>query len=440
MHFPRKSAFVVMVSVALLALSGRALAITYVVGTCKTVTHQFTTIGAAVAAAPPGINIEVCPGTYPKQVLIGEDLTLVGISDGTGAGPVIVPPAGGLVQNGVDIFGNPVAAQIFVANASVKVNDLTVDGTGNNLTGCGGPTLEGIYFQNASGQIKNDAVRNQYQTDFADYGGCQNGLAINVESLTSTNSVTIANNSVRNYQKNGITATGAATGPGSSGPVVTVFQNAIVGMAATAMNWPGGAAENGIQVGFGASGTVQENIVNDNIWYGDTSSDPGDAASGILVYASTGINILSNRVGSAQFGITVHTDPTYGPADGTTITGNKVSGTQLFDGIDLCSSSNVVESNNVYSSAESGVHVDDSCGSGNNNTVTGNEINEACAGILLGTGTGTTSSPNQYWNVTTMLLAGEVCPAVTPNTVRAATVRRPSLHASPYKPVKLAKK
>ena len=86
------------------------------------------------------------------------------------------------------------------------------------------------------------------------------------------------------------------------------------------------------------------------------------------------------------------------------------------------------------------MHVDDSCGSGNNNTVTGNEINEACAGILLGTGTGTTSSPNQYWNVTTMLLAGEVCPAVTPNTVRAATVRRPSLHASPYKPVKLAKK
>jgi hypothetical protein len=268
-------------------------------------------------------------------------------------------------------------------------------------------------------------------------------LAINVESTTASNTVTVSNNSVRAYQKNGITATGAATGPGSPGPAVTIATNYIVGLAATAMNWQGvylanaTAAENGIQIGFGASGTASGNIVNDNIWGQDTSSDSGDAASGILIYSSDGITVTGNSVGSAQFGIVAVTDPptsTFcngvpcGPADNTTITSNKVSGTQIFDAIDVCSNSNAVRLNIIYGSAESGVHVDDSCGSGNNNLVTSNSINEACAGILLGTGTGTTFSPNVFVNVTNSVLAGDTCtPPYGP--VKQHHLLRPS----PYK-------
>jgi len=251
---------------------------------------------------------------------------LIGIANGSADSAIILPPAGGLAQNGSDIFGDPVAAQIFVQGASVTVSHLTVDATGNNLAGCGGPTLEGIYFQNSSGKITDNVVRNQYQTDFTDYGGCQNGLAINVESVTNSNSVTISDNFVQAYQKNGITATGAATGPGSDGPTVAITANQIVGLAATALNWPGGAAENGVQVGFGAKGTVTSNTVNDNIWFADTNTQPYNAASGILVYASTGITISLNNVGSAQFGITADSDPTYGPGDDTTIKSNKVQG------------------------------------------------------------------------------------------------------------------
>ena len=391
-----------------------AHASTVAVGNCKSNVPQFSTISAAVTAVPTGGTVDVCPGTYPEQVLITKNLTLLGIASGTSDAAVVVPPAAGLVSNGSDIFGNPVAAQIFVQGANVTVSHLTVDGTGNNLAGCGAPTLEGIYFQNATGKITDDVVRNQYQTDFTDYGGCQNGLAINVESFTNTATVTISDNSVRAYQKNGITATGAATGPGSPGPSVAITANYIVGLAATSMNWPGGAAENGVQVGFGAGGSVTGNTVNDNIWYADDASQPGNAASGILVYASSGITISANSVGSAQFGITVDTDPTYGPADSNVISSNKVSGTQIFDAIDLCSSSNSARTNTVYGSAESGIHVDDSCGSGNNNTVTGNTINEACAGVLLGTGTGNVTSPNTFFNVTNTTLAGDVLHANPP--------------------------
>jgi len=438
----------------LAALCGQAFAGSTVAGLCASPGTHYTTIQAAVTAAEaltPPITVRVCPGTYTEQVLITKSLTLEGVpsTPPTQDAAVILPPLSGLSANGVDIFGNPVATQIFVQGPgiTVTITNLTVDGTGNNLAGCGAPTLEGIYFQNASGKIFKNAVRNQFQTEFADFGGCQNGLAINVENADGSSNVTISNNSVRSYQKNGITATGAATGYGAYGPTVTISGNYIVGLGATGMNWPGGAAENGVQVGFGAVGTISGNTVNDNIWWGEYAQynydglggpTPGNGASGILVYASEGVTISSNSVGSAQFGIAVDSDPTYGPADSNTITSNKISGTQVFDAIDVCSSSNTVKLNNIYGSAQSAIHVDDGCGSGNYNTVTNNTINEACAGILEGTNTGT-YSPNTYDNVTYTTLAGDVCPltVVGPSmqgTAARGTSARNLARSSPYKP------
>lgn len=430
---------------------------TVVVGNCNPSFPEYSTIQAAVNASASGGTVFVCPGTYPEQVTISKRLTLYGYLAGTGDAPVIVPPSGGLSQNANDIFGNPVAAQIFVdagASTMVTVGRLAVDATGNNLAGCGGPTLEGIYYQNTSGTIIDTAVRNQYQTDFADYGGCQNGLAINVEGTTSAMTVSITSNSVRAYQKNGITATGAGTGAGSVGPVATITQNNIVGMAATAMNWSTpGAAENGIQIGFGASGKVNGNIVNDNIWANDTNTDPGDAASGILIFASPGISVTNNYVGSAQFGIVADTDSagfctgsngaiSCGTADNSIITGNHVSGTQIFDAIDACSNGNTVESNTLLGSTESAVHIDDTCTnstlgttSGNNNNVSKNIVNEACAGVLTGTGTGNTFSPNTLYNVSSTTLAGDVCPA-SPAGAQKSTTQTRKARISPYRPYK----
>jgi hypothetical protein len=446
-HVARSSTFAGLTLFALAALGGQAFASNTAVGLCAAPGNHYLTIQAAVTAAESLTTprtVRVCPGIYPEQVSITSALTLEGVVNATSDAAIIVPPAGGIAMNGNDIFGNPVAAQIFVASASglVTVSHLTVDGAGNNLPGCVATTLEGIYFQNTSGTISANVVRNQYQTDYADFGGCQNGLAINVESLGS-NSVTVANNSVHAYQKNGITATGAATGPGSPGPAVIISGNYIVGLGATAMNWQGvylgqtNAAENGVQIGFGASGSVMGNTVNDNIWGQDTSGDTGDAASGILIYASTNIAVTGNEVGSSQFGIVAVTDPTYGPADSSLITGNKVAGTQLFDAIDLCSNSNNVHTNTVYGSTESGIHIDDTCGSGNDNVVSGNTINEACAGVLLGTGSGNTSAPNTFANVTNTTLAGDVCPAgPDANSTTGGSRKVQRLRPAPYKAIK----
>ncbi len=97
--------------VVLLALGGQAFSSTTVaVGTC-TKFPSYITIQQAVTAVPAGGTVKVCPGTYPEQVTITKNLTLIGI--GPTASTVVVP-AGGLVTNGVtDIAGYPAARPDF---------------------------------------------------------------------------------------------------------------------------------------------------------------------------------------------------------------------------------------------------------------------------------------------------------------------------------------
>jgi hypothetical protein len=420
MHPIRSFTFSCLALIVLVGLSGQAFATTVIVGTCKTGVH-FSTIGAAVTAAPVGATIDVCPGTYPEQVAISKNLTLIGIASGTSDAAVVVTPATGLVQNGLDIYGNPVAAQIFVqGGADVTISHLTVDGSNNQLSGCGAPDPIGIYYQNSSGKITDNAVRDVLM-DPADQG-CQLGLAINVESNTGTPAVTISDNSVRNYDKNGITVSGPATG--APGPDATVSANTVIGLGATSV-----IAQNGIQIGFGATGSVTSNYVADDIYTGPTYG-----SSGILIYDSAGITVTSNTVESTQLAIVPVTDPTYfGTGDGTVIKSNHVGGTQNFDALDLCSDGNTAQSNTIYGSAQSGIHLDDTCppSTGSSNTVNTNTINEACAGILIGpSSSGNAIGTNTFMNVTNTTLTGsDSC-----SPLAQVAGKHHSLRPSPSKP------
>ena len=167
-------------------------------------TAAYTTIQAAVNAAKSGDVIRVCAGTYPEQVVIGKSLS-VEADNG-----VIVIPSNVVGNAGSSSSGDTIAAIILVQNAEdVELEGLIVDGSANGLTGCG-PTLIGILYQDSSGSIEHNAVRHVRLADSLQ--GCQSGLAIDVESSSSGQSnVTIADNSVDGYQKNGITADEAGT-------------------------------------------------------------------------------------------------------------------------------------------------------------------------------------------------------------------------------------
>ena len=407
-----------------------AQAATVVVGTCRT-GRSFTTIQAAVDAAPSESTIDVCPGIYPEQVMIeAKTLTLVGVLSGTDDAAVLVPPAGGLIMNGTRIGGREVAAQILVQDsAGVTISHLTVDGNGNALSDCSRNPI-GIYFKNSSGRIIDSVARNQILDSRLQ--GCQVGLGIDVESDTGAPAVTVSNNSVHNYQKNGITARGPGTG---AGPAMAITNNTVVGIGATPL-----IAQNGIQIGFGATGKVSGNTVADDIYTGPSAA----GGSGILIFASSGIIVSSNSVQSTQFGIATVTDRKDGPADNAMITSNHIGGTQEFDAIDLCSSGNIAQSNSIYGSqAESGIHLDDLCPgpgsapSGINNTVSHNNINEPCAGILLGSSLPTTVGPNTFFNVTHTTLAGNACPAAPAAAAKLAASSE--IHSSTRRPSPLDK-
>ncbi len=410
------------------AFGQNVFAATVVVGNCRNLV-QFPTIGAAITAVPSGSIIQICPGTYKEQLSINKSLTLTGVPSGTSDAIIILPPSGGLNGNATSLSsGNPITAHVWVLGpATVNMNNIIVDSIGNGQSGCGQPTLVGILYQNATGTLNHVVTRNQWVgASESDTGsnGCQTGLGIFAQSGGGgTSKLSVIASSVHDYQKNGITGNEVGT-------TLSVINSDVVGQGAT-----NGAAENGVQIGYGAGGSVTGSLVIDDIWAPDTITDPGDAAAGILLFDSAAGNatVKNNTVGNTQFGIAAVTD-TSGNGDGASITQNKVFGTRIFDGIDVCVNNSVVQSNTIMNSSESAIHLDASCGStGNGNTVTQNVIVDACTGVLQDSGaSGNTITPNTYNAAVTT--TGNSCTPATATRASAKAGARAAVHHSPIRP------
>jgi parallel beta-helix repeat protein len=333
---------------------------------CPTAT--FTKIQDAVNAASNGATIRVCAGTYKEQVTITKSLTINGDN-----GAVVLPT--GVVTNSTSLAtGNPIAAIILVMNATeVDLSGLTVDGANNGITGCA-PNLIGVYYRNASGNVQKNTVRNMKLG--AGLEGCQSGLGIFVQSGLGKSKVTVDTNSVHDFQKNGITGNEAGTS-------VTVLRNVVAGVGPTT-----GAAQNGIQIAFGATGSVDSNISANHVWSPCLNVNCAASATDILVFASDGIEIKNNIAGRSQGGVFVQ-------ANNSNVHDNTVFDTLIFDGIGFAGNGNKASNNTVTKSDESGIFVQ-----GNNNKVTGNTIQEAPIGVFKIAGsTGTVIQGNTYINV-----------------------------------------
>jgi parallel beta-helix repeat protein len=333
---------------------------------CPTAT--FTKIQDAVNAASSGATIRVCAGTYREQVTITKPLTINGDN-----GSIVMPSP--VVTNSTSLAsGNPIAAVILVMNSTdVDLSGLTVDGANNGINGCA-PNLVGVYYRNASGNIQKNTVRNIKLGPGLE--GCQSGLGIFVQSGLGKSKVNIDTNSVHDFQKNGITANEVGT-------AVNVVHNVVAGVGPTT-----GAAQNGIQIGFGAAAEVDSNISANHVWAPCLNVNCAASALDILVFNSDGVEITRNIAGRSQGGIFVQ-------ANNSNVHENIVFDTLIFDGIGFAGNGNKAANNSVTKSDESGIFVQ-----GNNNKVTGNTIQDAPVGVLKITGsTGTVIQGNQFINV-----------------------------------------
>lgn len=317
---------------------------------------SFKTIQSAVDAASPGDSIRVCKGIYPEQLSITKSVDIE-----PDPGVFLVPAA--LKQNANGLAtGIPIATAIFVSGAAnVSIADLTVDGINNAVTGCA-PRVEGVYYQNASGEISRVVVRN-FRLGLS-LGGCQSGTGILIESGNGGSSrVEIKNCVIHDFQKNGITANEIGTD-------VRVHGNVVTGLGPT-----NGAAQNGIQIGFGAKGEVSQNMVTNTVWSGCLDvSNCSAVATNILVAESDGVKVSGNLLSDAQVNIFI--DGNLGA-----VSGNQVFNSRVFDGIRIEGSNCLVSRNRITSAGEALIFIQ-----GNENEITHNRLSDATIGILKSTG------------------------------------------------------
>lgn len=312
----------------------------------------------------------VCSGVYVEHLSITKSLDI-----DAETGVFLVP--GPLEQNATSLAtGDAIAAAVLVSGTSnVSITGLTVDGINNGITECA-PRLIGVYFQNASGSLRHSAIRNFKLS--AALNGCQSGTGVFVESGGGQSSnVDVVDCSIHDFQKNGITANEAGTN-------VNIHRNAVTGVGPTT-----GAAQNGIQIGFSATGAIRENVVTNNFWSPCMNAQTCQTvATDILVTGSDGVHVTDNTVGIAQVGIFID-------GNNTEVRNNKAFAANIFENITILGNRNRVEDNTVFNGGDADIFVQ-----GNDNSVSRNSITEAPVGILEAQGsTGNKFAGNVFFAV-----------------------------------------
>lgn len=295
----------------------------------------YDTIQTAIDAANSGDLITVSAGTYTEALYINKDLTL------TGAGRDVT------FVNSPDVL--PSYAWNGGMNNLVAIDECTADISGFTFNGLGkgngGGTFNGVHFWKSSGSL--DACR---LTGFRDepFSGAQDGNAVNVNHTWDVNipqTVTITNNIIDDFQKTGILVN-------EMGSAATIIGNTVTGHGDAV---EGEAAQNGIQIGYGATATISGNYLS-NLRYVPESW----SSAGILLVAADDVSVTGNHItGGVEIGIDIGDDAYYGygGSNNATVTGNDFTACDI--GMYVGASSSLAAfSGNTFTNTTGGNHVE----------------------------------------------------------------------------------
>ncbi len=321
----------------------RAADLTYVVGPCDT-GKFFATIQSALNATPAPTTVEVCPGTYPEQLVITKPVTIEALGGGSTQGLVVVlPPSGGLISNANDDFGSGVAAQVLVlATRDVTLRGLVIDGTGNHISSAG-DLVAGVYYEDSSGVLEHVTTRYQQNS--------LNGIGILLEGGRSNPAVTVEDCSIHDFDYVGIlTETNASRSeltatikenvvvlpPPPAGPTLKVFRSGFDFRAGSSVS----ATDNDMnaQADFGITLSGAEGVVSGNT-----------IASGIpavYVEADGAVSFESNKLVGAGGGTAIAIAT---PIAATQIQNNRITNRQKGQGFYFnCHASSGLVNNNTF--------------------------------------------------------------------------------------------
>lgn len=264
---------------------------------CVTVTPDgarrcYSTIQAAVDVAPDGATINIGPGTYVEQVTIyNKTLTVYG------NGATVRAPS---TTRATVTYGELTRPAIIgVVYSNVDIRNLTVDGA-NSLER--NPGLFGIAFQNSNGSVKETVVKNVGfgQPRAPRESGYPEGTGIAAgvweeDSESGPYSVTIAGNTISNYNIYGIYVLGGWGNPeGTSQLSAVVRNNRVVGSGPTDQSRQ-------IGISFFGNGRIEQNTVSNHFFTGTIFDIPDTC--GIQVRTFSGNQIIGNTLVNNEIGI-----------------------------------------------------------------------------------------------------------------------------------------
>ncbi len=249
----------------------------------------------ALATTTPFGTVHVAAGTYDEQIVINKSLTLEGTGDTTILKPSQTTASTfQLFARGTNSDGKDTSPIIGVdtTGGTVNINGFKIDGASVASVPSGSSELVGIFYRDTNGVISNMNISNL---------NIKNGGGMYLVGHDTLVSLEVKDNVVSDYLKNGITA---------NYPDMTanIHGNTVTGGGPT-----DSIAQNGIQIGFGATGEIKSNTVKDNVWTGiyessvdnnPTTDTTADGAAGILLYHTSGtVEVSGNTLTDNQFGV-----------------------------------------------------------------------------------------------------------------------------------------
>jgi nitrous oxidase accessory protein NosD len=268
------------------------------------------TIQAGVDTADAGetVCVTTAGSPYAEQVVIDKDLSLVGVDSPTITPPgtpdaFTIPESGPTWEPIVFAFGGSESGGSVSGSdiVDVSVTGLTIDGSGTQPDA---RRKSGILFRNARGEISDNTVENLGVGGKETFGVLAYG----------DSEVAIWNNTISEYERGGIGCVG--DGGTHPSPTAEIRRNSVTGSTGIGEAW----GPNGIQIGYGAGGTIIDNEVTDNRY-----ADEAFTASGIIVFESDDVQIRRNTVTNSDVGIAVGSWGWFLPtADNTKVMQNDV--------------------------------------------------------------------------------------------------------------------
>lgn len=361
---------------------------TLLVSVDKTIcpTATFTSIQAAVDQASPGDTIDVCPGIYVEQVTMNgkpSGITIRGIQVGDSDRVLIKPNGIKLIEGFLNV-----AAILAFEVTNIVIDNVSVDMIDNNFPSelCANIGLNGIFFVNASGTIRNSAVANVIAKNCTVpvVGGVSYGIA--GFSLRG-DKVVVEHNTVRNFGQGGINFFSA----GGEDAKVTVRGNNVFG------DFPvlGAIGNSGITAATN-NAVVTENIITMGRCTLSGENCAANPNIGILVFQEDGILVSNNVISEAQTGIALSSNRN------ARVTNNLISNIDTLDGVDtradlvgVPSTGNEI-SGNIFRNMSLDTHSAAVNVNTPGNSIVGNTVNDAYAGVLFVSGDNV--GKNTYYN------------------------------------------